>query len=146
MADLARAERIKALREERGLRQQDVADAIGVELRSYQRQEANGGIRGENAKKLADFYGVELKWLLMGDTPDVLGAMNGRSDERLDRIEAAVEENRRLLRRLAAAQGLDPDASAPEEAERAAEDVRRETRASHSGTAGRPGATRGRAG
>ena len=103
MADLERASRLRALREERGLGQQALADAQNISLRAYQRQEQTGGIKAENAKALADFYEVDLKWLLHGDTPDLVGSFNGDGDmqAQLDRIE-------RLLKTLAARLGVDP--------------------------------------
>jgi transcriptional regulator with XRE-family HTH domain len=99
MADLARGERIKTLREGRHLTQPAVADEIGVTLRAYQAWEATGALKWENAKKLAAFYKVDAQDLWSGDerldTPDVIGSLNGNSasgdtDElraQLDRIE-----------------------------------------------------------
>lgn len=63
--------RLKALREEKGLRQEDLAATMEVNIRQYQRYE-----RGESEPTLAgwiflaDFYGVSLDYLV------------GRSDER----------------------------------------------------------------
>jgi transcriptional regulator with XRE-family HTH domain len=94
MADLERAARLRSLREERGYGQQALADAQGVSLRAYQRQEATGGIKPENAKAIADFYGVELKWLLHGETPDLVGSLNGHQPDELEELREEVRRVR----------------------------------------------------
>src|SRR4051794_39121082 len=68
MAELARGERIKQLREDRHLTQPAVAEAVGVTLRAYQAWEATGGIRWGNAKKLAAFFGIDVQELWAGGT------------------------------------------------------------------------------
>jgi transcriptional regulator with XRE-family HTH domain len=121
MADLERAERIKGLREERGLTQQEVADVQDITLRAYQRQEAGGGLKAENAKALADFYGVELKWLLHGEAPDLLGSLNGSRPAELAAIREQLQQIQEcnavivaVLRELAATVGSEQGAALAE--------------------------------
>ncbi len=57
-------ERLRALRKDKGMKQEDAAKALGLNYRHYQRLEA-----GENAPKfenlllIADFYKVSLDYL-----------------------------------------------------------------------------------
>ncbi|MCI8422130.1 MAG: helix-turn-helix transcriptional regulator [Lawsonibacter sp.] len=63
MADFA--ERVRELREERGLKQRERADICGVKVRSYQRYE-----HGDSYPEvpgllfLADYFGVSLDYLM----------------------------------------------------------------------------------
>jgi transcriptional regulator with XRE-family HTH domain len=118
MEDLARGERIKALREERHLKQPAVIDLLErkvgakvVGLRGYQLWEAGGGIKWENVTLLADVFGVEPEWIMTGaerhtpPTPDLAGSLNGDSrsqTEQLDRIETLLRENQQIMLALAA--------------------------------------------
>ena len=69
MADLC--DRLRILRKERNLKQQDMADRFGQSLRAYQYYES-GTFYPEipNLIKLADYFGVTTDYLL------------GRSDQR----------------------------------------------------------------
>ncbi len=65
------SERIRELRQEKGIKQREMADILGVKLRSYQNYE--GGDRRpdyEGLVALADYFGVTTDYLL------------GRSDSR----------------------------------------------------------------
>lgn len=65
------SERIRVLRQEKGLKQREMADILGIKLRSYQNYE--GGDRRpdyEGLVALADYFGVTTDYLL------------GRSDSR----------------------------------------------------------------
>ena len=59
------AERVRELREERGLKQREMADICGVKVRSYQRYE-----HGDSYPEvpgllfLADYFGVSLDYLM----------------------------------------------------------------------------------
>ena len=69
MADFS--ERVRALREERGLKQTEMADICGVKVRSYQRYEHGDGYpEVPGLLFLADYFGVSLDYLM------------GRKDER----------------------------------------------------------------
>jgi transcriptional regulator with XRE-family HTH domain len=152
MADYARGDEFRRLREAKHLSQMQAGFEIGVTDKTIRAWEKGSGIEWEHAVAAARVYGVDPESLVRREgqegeeAPDLMHTLNGDGPDRLARIEAAVEETRKLARRLAAAQGLDPDASAPEEAEQAAADVARATRASRSGSAGTRGAKRGRAG
>ncbi len=64
-------ERLRELRKETGETQVQVAEAIGIAERNYQRFEAGGNLPNlENAWKLADHFGVSVDYLI------------GRTDER----------------------------------------------------------------
>lgn len=65
------SERIRELRQEKGIKQREMADILGIKLRSYQNYE--GGDRRpdyEGLVALADYFGVTTDYLL------------GRSDSR----------------------------------------------------------------
>jgi transcriptional regulator with XRE-family HTH domain len=85
-------QRIKEMRAARNLKQQTIADTVGVSLRQYQNWQA-----GENTPdpdhldKLAEILKVTPEWLLRGDTPDPFTASRGSSNEQLDRIETILE-------------------------------------------------------
>lgn len=57
--------RIKELRKEKKLTQQDVADAMGISRRGFQKWEnGDSQLKPEKAKQLADFFGVSVGYLL----------------------------------------------------------------------------------
>lgn len=117
MEDLARGERIKALRMGRRLTQPAVVELLEqragaqvITLRGFQSWESGGGIRWENAKLLADVFEVDVEYLMTGreDQPGVadLGRMNGERTQLdqvltnqadiLDRL-ASIEDRLRLI-------------------------------------------------
>lgn len=58
------SERLQELKKSHGVMQKDVAIAIGVPLRTYQRYEyGEGEPQLSTLVKLADFYGVTLDYL-----------------------------------------------------------------------------------
>jgi transcriptional regulator with XRE-family HTH domain len=74
VADLQRGERIKELREQRHLTQPVIAARVDVTLRAYQEWEAGGGMRWENAKRLARVLGATPDYIMSGErgaTPDL---------------------------------------------------------------------------
>ena len=59
------AERVRALRKERNMTQNDVANAMGVATRQYQRFESGEQKPGfDNLQKLADALQVSVDWLM----------------------------------------------------------------------------------
>ena len=57
--------RLKALREEKGLKQREMADIMGLKLRQYQRYEYGEiGVPLEALNFFADFFGVTTDYLL----------------------------------------------------------------------------------
>lgn len=119
MEDLARGERIKTLRTDRHLSQPAVVDLLEkkagarvVTLRGYQAWEAGGGIRWENAKVLADVFGVEPEYVMAGDgergpVPD-LSLIHGDGDD------SQLAEIDRKLDLIIAFLGIEEAASQPE--------------------------------
>jgi len=80
-------DRIKALREERGIRQIDLAEAIGVSLSAVSGYELNTRTpRIDILTKIADYFGVTPNYLL-------------GEDENLSQLEAEFPEGIRVLRR-----------------------------------------------
>ncbi len=66
------AGRVRELREERGLKQTEMAELCGVKVRSYQRYEHGDGYpEVPGLLFLADYFGVSLDYLM------------GRKDERM---------------------------------------------------------------
>ncbi|MCD7959528.1 MAG: helix-turn-helix domain-containing protein [Ruminococcus sp.] len=66
---------LKQLRKEKGLRQADVAELLGISQQAYQKYElGNAEPNGANYVKLADFYGVTTDYLLGREpAPDPFG-------------------------------------------------------------------------
>jgi transcriptional regulator with XRE-family HTH domain len=106
---LERAEFVRRLREARkqaGLTQSQLAQKVGVELKTYNRWEAlNNGTepRGGNLERLTAALGITRDYLL-GPAPGRVG-----QDERLAHIEAKLDENNTLLRALLAHHGVTVD-------------------------------------
>lgn len=58
-------ERLKILREEQGLTQEQTANSIGMPLRSYHRLESDGPKTNyDTLLKIADYYDVSVDWLM----------------------------------------------------------------------------------
>ena len=57
------SDRVKELRKARGMTQRQVADALGITERSYQRYEAENNPNHETLMKLADYFDVSLDYL-----------------------------------------------------------------------------------
>jgi len=57
-------ERIKELRQEKGLTQRQMADSFGITERNYQRYEATDSPSNDTLLKLADFFEVSTDYLL----------------------------------------------------------------------------------
>lgn len=63
--------RLKALRDERGLRQKDLADRLGVTPAAYGKFEAGDrGLNSEYCIALADYYGISCDYILRGINSD----------------------------------------------------------------------------
>ena len=70
MADVARGERLRDLRERRHLSQEDAAHEIGVTARTLGSWERGGPIRWDNAKRAGAFYSVDPQDLVTRDTAE----------------------------------------------------------------------------
>jgi transcriptional regulator with XRE-family HTH domain len=93
MADYARAERLRELRDGIHWSREKVAGEIGVSTKTLYAWENGGSIRWENAKKLAAFYKVDPESLVsreLGAVPTGLPA-GMDTDARLARIEAKLD-------------------------------------------------------
>lgn len=80
-----------------------VADAIGVTPRAYQAYEAGGGIKLDNARKLAIFFGVEVNDILQAGVAvetqlDRIESARAATETQLDRIERALDRAESVLR------------------------------------------------
>lgn len=64
MADHARGEKLKTLRNQRRLNQEDAAHEIGVSAKTLRAWEKGGPIKWENAKAAASFYEVDAEGLV----------------------------------------------------------------------------------
>lgn len=107
MADFARGERLKALRDERHLSQEDAAHEIGVTTRALRAWEKGGKIKWPNAKAAGAFYEVDPESLVARETSP-LPTVAGTDSAQMDRIEAEVRATsvalagmeRRLMEKL----------------------------------------------
>lgn len=97
-------ERIKAIRERHGWTQVVLAREADVSLSSVQRWERGDLPPVRELIRLAGVLGVEA---------DALVELAPTGDERLDRLEARLEEAQGLLVRIAVAVGADPEADQP---------------------------------
>lgn len=94
--DQDRAERIRALRRDKHLRWKQIAEHVGVELRSAQMWQETGSISYENAKKLAELAGVDVDYIMRGTdngTPSPFAgpdAVNLKLDQILDNQAAII--------------------------------------------------------
>jgi transcriptional regulator with XRE-family HTH domain len=71
---MLRADRLVALRKDKGLKQKDLADAVGLERTTFVRYEG-GGIQPPNdmVVKLADYFDVTTDYLLgKSDSPGLI--------------------------------------------------------------------------
>lgn len=91
---LEMGQRIARLRRDHGFSQQYIADYVGVRLRTYQFwQQGKSPPEQENLEKLAELFGVTPKYILKGETPELLV----QREDQLDRIEAEVTAIRKAL-------------------------------------------------
>jgi len=67
------SDRVKALRKAKKMTQRQMAEALGITERSYQRYEAENNPNNETLIKLADFFEVSTDYLLgRSDNPKLL--------------------------------------------------------------------------
>lgn len=99
MADYARAQHFRELREARHLSQEDAAHDIGVSVRAYREWENGGGIKWENAQRAAAFYEVPPESLVSRDPAEQAAEALAATwelppgvKEQLDNIEAMLAD------------------------------------------------------
>lgn len=111
MADFARAERLRSLRESRHLSQEDAAHEIGVSVKTVRSWEQGGGIRWPNAKRAAKVYGVDPESLVVReDGSGVAADVETISPGQLEKILAGQERLSQQVAKLATAvDALQPD-------------------------------------
>jgi transcriptional regulator with XRE-family HTH domain len=97
MAATARGERLRQLRAERGLSQEEVAQVLGVTAKTYGDWERGGGIHATNARKVARYFKVKPADIVTPDFEPASLNGDGASQEQLDRIERKLDE---ILERL----------------------------------------------
>lgn len=116
MADQARGELLRQLREKRRLSQEDAAHEIGVTSKSLRTWEKGGPIKWDNAKAVGLFYGVDAEELVTRElvepavsTGPVLG-YKAEDVVRAERMEAKLDA---ILKALKITEWLDPDDALP---------------------------------
>jgi DNA-binding transcriptional regulator YiaG len=91
MADYARAETFKRLRDERHLSQEEAAHELGVSVKTVRSWEHGGGIKWPNAKRVGEFYGVEPETLVdreLGVDSDLLTDIDTKVTEILELLSS----------------------------------------------------------
>ncbi len=101
MADFARGERLRELRQALHLSQEDFAHEVGVTAKTVRTWEHGGKIKWPNAKNVARFVGVDPEELVerepVGSAPSlpppaVTGTQLDRIEQKLDLILSALRE------------------------------------------------------
>lgn len=84
MADYAKGDVLLELRKKTGLTREKAAAELGFTTKTlFTWEKENGGIRPDNARKLAEFYGIEDPSTLLTSTED--------GGDQLDRIEQKLD-------------------------------------------------------
>lgn len=88
--------RIRELRENSAETNRSIAEHCGVGERSVAAWLAGGGIAWENAKKVAELFGVDVGYIWRGrdETPDVMGAFGSETEvlEEVREMRQALED------------------------------------------------------
>lgn len=94
------AVRLKALRREKGVTSQVVADAIGIKSATYRRYEIDTKPRDEVYVALADYFGVSVDYLMSGK--DHAGVLTAADSEEYKTASSAglTADEALLLRKL----------------------------------------------
>lgn len=97
------AKNLKALREEKGLLQKEVANAVKVHPSNYSKMEkGERDVSIEVADRLAKFFGVTLDELVHmdGKIPDEVTIIDKSANERLKLIDQLEEEDKNAIYRI----------------------------------------------
>lgn len=97
------AKNLKTLREEKGLLQKEVANAVDVHPSNYSKMEkGERDISIEVADKLAKFYGISIDELIHmnGKIPQEVTIIDKSVNERLKLIEQLEEEDKNAVYRI----------------------------------------------
>ena len=106
MADYARAERLRELRDAVHMSREKVAAEIGVTTKTLYAWENGGSIRWENAKKLGEFYGVDPEGLVSREPHELPVHLNGNGPDEpayVQDLRNELTEVKRMLENLARA-------------------------------------------
>jgi len=93
MADYARAETFRRLREERHLSQEEAAHELGVSVKTIRSWEHGRGIKWANAKRVGEFYDVAPETLVDRE-------LEAEKGDRLDHLEEKLDQALDLLTSL----------------------------------------------
>lgn len=97
------AQNLKALREQKGLLQKEVANAVDVHPSNYSKMEkGERDVSIEVADKLAKFFGITLDELvhMNGKVPDEITIVDKSTNERLKLIAQLEEEDKNAIFRI----------------------------------------------
>lgn len=97
------AENIKTFREQKGLLQKEVANAVGVHPSNYSKMEkGERDVSIEVADRLAKYFGVSLDELvhMKGDVPEEVTVVDKTVSERINLIQQLEEEDKKALFRI----------------------------------------------
>lgn len=98
--------RLKALRREKGVNSQTVADAIGIKSATYRRYEIDTKPKDEVYVALANYFGVSVDYLMSGRevsdylsvaAPEETGGYRADSDSALSQDETLIIKKLRSL-------------------------------------------------
>jgi transcriptional regulator with XRE-family HTH domain len=106
-------ERIKQARNEKGLRQEDLADLINVSTRTIQGYELGETNQYRRLKVISEVLGRPVEWFLHGDLEQTDPATIVAIRDELAAVRSQVERNTALLEALLAGREPDPVGPAP---------------------------------
>lgn len=95
--------RLKALRREKGVNSQTVADAVGIKSATYRRYEIDTKPKDEVYVALADYFGVSVDYLMSGrGGSDYLSvaASEGTGEYRTDYSAPLSDDEKNLIKKL----------------------------------------------
>lgn len=101
--DMDLAQNLKALREQKGLLQKEVANAVDVHPSNYSKMgKGERDVSIEVADRLAKFFGVTLDELvhMNGKVPDEITIVDKSTNERLKLIAQLEEEDKNAIFRI----------------------------------------------
>jgi len=97
------AKNLKALREQKGLLQKEVANAVGVHPSNYSKMEkGERDVSIDTADKLAKYFGITLDELvhMSGKVPNDVTIVDKSTSERIKLIQQLEEEDKNAIFRI----------------------------------------------
>ncbi|MCF6347017.1 MAG: helix-turn-helix domain-containing protein [Flavobacteriaceae bacterium] len=97
------ADNLKVFREQKGLLQKEVANAVGVHPSNYSKMEkGERDVSIEVADKLAKFFGVTIDELvhMTNQVPDEITIVDKSVSERINLIQQLEEEDKKAIYRI----------------------------------------------